>query len=288
MMAVGKRAKGKVPHIDLSQYHTFQMWLSLGPKRVEVPYGMALTTLLPADSIRMRRDADSLFSLIKASALVHQSNRQIESGAIIATLDDYEIAANLIEELIAVETGLQVPEKVRILVEEVEKRIRMKVAEDMVENFNLSVAITPSFTAKNRRILKRVHQIASRAQKYPKDQKWQAAKDRALHRLANTLPVDSFTGVFAPTVIITADDLAKLLRTSDSNVKKICGRAYKGGWLVNDNEKRSSNREFKLLMELPQENGNTLPNRKELQSQMTAEQVTDSVETPIFKKTSTA
>ena len=43
--------------------------------------------------VRFRRDVGSLFSFIKASAILHQAQRQVDAqGRVVATVADYELA----------------------------------------------------------------------------------------------------------------------------------------------------------------------------------------------------
>ena len=43
--------------------------------------------------VRFRRDIGSLFNFIKASAILHQAQRQIDAqGRVVATIADYELA----------------------------------------------------------------------------------------------------------------------------------------------------------------------------------------------------
>ena len=92
---------GRKP-INLQPWNDFDLWLRIdAPYRVEVPFAAAVSKafkmsrpgFLQAASMRMRRDADSFLTAVKASAATHKAQRKTtEDGAIIATLDDYQHA----------------------------------------------------------------------------------------------------------------------------------------------------------------------------------------------------
>ena len=82
-------------------WHAYSDWIAIGPNRVSVPFGWAIGKLFTANAVRARRDINSLLSLTRASALAHRLNREVdERGQIVASLDDYAVAAKLISKTI--------------------------------------------------------------------------------------------------------------------------------------------------------------------------------------------
>ena len=75
-----------------------QRWLAEeGEHRVSVPFAEHLADELPTHSVRMRRDFQQLLTCIQAVAVLYECQRNRDAdGAIIATLDDYEQARQLL------------------------------------------------------------------------------------------------------------------------------------------------------------------------------------------------
>lgn len=75
-----------------------QRWLAAtGSHRAVVPFARALGKLVPTVAVRMRRDFPQLLSCIRSIALLYQFQRaRTTDGAIIATLDDYAAARDLL------------------------------------------------------------------------------------------------------------------------------------------------------------------------------------------------
>lgn len=79
---------------DVSDWYAYAEWLRLGgPYRVVIPFATKVAEHVPTKSVRVRRDINSLFATIEASAVANRLHRDAtETGAIIATWDDYELA----------------------------------------------------------------------------------------------------------------------------------------------------------------------------------------------------
>ena len=76
-----------------------------------------------APMVRFRRDVGSLFNFVKASALLHQAQRQVDDqGRVIATVDDYAFAYPIFSKVMAESAGKAVPDNVRLVVELIAKR----------------------------------------------------------------------------------------------------------------------------------------------------------------------
>jgi hypothetical protein len=84
--------------VDLAPLVAYQQWLRLaGEKRVVIPFATALMRLLPANAVRMRRDAKQILGFIITVAFMHQCTRETTSdGSIIADLADYETVRRIL------------------------------------------------------------------------------------------------------------------------------------------------------------------------------------------------
>jgi hypothetical protein len=100
-----------------------QTWLAHGPCDVIIPFASKLAEPIPAMAVRLRRDFQTLLSLIKAHALLHQVNR----GMIIATIDDYRAIRELMWPIIAESAEALVRKPIKETVYAVE---------DLLENIN--------------------------------------------------------------------------------------------------------------------------------------------------------
>ncbi len=90
-----QKATGIKPAEDV--FRTWQIADSiLEPHEVFIPYMEMIAKVFPTDDERYNRDFDRMQSLIKASALWHQYQRERDStGRIIATEEDYKIVYSL-------------------------------------------------------------------------------------------------------------------------------------------------------------------------------------------------
>jgi hypothetical protein len=101
MRGAARRYMGDQPEpLDLAPYHALQEWLeAAGERRVVIPFASQLAECVPTLAIRIRRDFGKLLTLITACAVLHQAQREhTEGGALLATLDDYRIVRELLEE----------------------------------------------------------------------------------------------------------------------------------------------------------------------------------------------
>jgi len=104
MRSKGRAAAGKHPESAPARIRPFlalQRWLAVaGERRVIVPFGEVLADSMPMDTmeLRTRRDFDQLLSCVKTIAFLHQCQRaRTRDRAIIATIDDYRVARELLE-----------------------------------------------------------------------------------------------------------------------------------------------------------------------------------------------
>ncbi len=84
--------------VDVAPFVAAQRWLELaGERRVAVPFAGILADLLPAAAVRMRRDFRQLLTCVQAIALLYQCQRpRTAEGWIVAAIDDYAAARNLL------------------------------------------------------------------------------------------------------------------------------------------------------------------------------------------------
>ncbi len=100
MAALASEAGGEPP--DLGRWHSLQGWLAAAEHRVSVPYAGELAAAIPPVAVRLRRDFGALLNLIRAHAILHQVNREKNTeGRIVATLEDYSHARNLVTDLVS-------------------------------------------------------------------------------------------------------------------------------------------------------------------------------------------
>jgi hypothetical protein len=103
---------------DPALWHDFQRWIALGPNDAVIPFAPQLAAKIPPSMVRFRRDVGSLFSFIKASAILHQAQRQIDDkGRVVATAADYAVAYPIFSKVLAETSGQRVPENVRVVVD---------------------------------------------------------------------------------------------------------------------------------------------------------------------------
>ncbi|MCP5112911.1 MAG: hypothetical protein GY953_18960 [bacterium] len=91
---------GETP--DLTPWTSLQEWLGLSEHRVTIPFATDLADRTRPAGVRLRRDFGALLSLTRTHAILHQSTRERDGeGRIVATLEDYEAARELIAELVS-------------------------------------------------------------------------------------------------------------------------------------------------------------------------------------------
>ena len=112
-------AEGKI-EVDLKPWHALQTWLDHSVHKVVIPYSKELAILVPPIAVRLRRDFMTILNLIKAHAILHQRQRKISDGSIIADLQDYAAVRDLVSEIISDGIGASVSLAVKETVEAVE------------------------------------------------------------------------------------------------------------------------------------------------------------------------
>jgi len=123
--AIASRERELVSDSSLLQpWHDLHRWLERGVHKVVVPFADELAESIPPSATRLRRDFTSLLSVIKANALLHQANRKKVNGAVMATLDDYRVAFELLSDLLAEVVEQTISQNVREVVKAVGELLR--------------------------------------------------------------------------------------------------------------------------------------------------------------------
>jgi hypothetical protein len=79
-----------------------QFQSSLQRRTITIPFAERLIEALPAGKVEMRRIGQQVLSMIEAVTLLHQHMRQTdEHGRLVATADDYKIAARVLRQPLA-------------------------------------------------------------------------------------------------------------------------------------------------------------------------------------------
>lgn len=96
--------------VDYERWRDFQRWLAHGERRVVVPFADRLSDLIPAASVRLRRDFGQVLRAVKAHALIHRQHRdRDDTGQIVADIEhDYDVIRQLMNALIAESSGVAV------------------------------------------------------------------------------------------------------------------------------------------------------------------------------------
>jgi len=130
MKGIAAHASGVVAApIDLAVWHDLQRWLALGPNDAVVPFARQIAERIPPLMVRFRRDIGSLFNFIKASAILHQAQRQKDDqGRVVATIADYELAYPIFSSVMAESSGKSVPANVHTVVKLIVEHTKAKTA----------------------------------------------------------------------------------------------------------------------------------------------------------------
>jgi hypothetical protein len=104
---------------DVDEWHTLQHWLEDGPRDVTVPFARRIAELIPPIAVRLRRDAGTVFALVRAHALLHRATREVTDGRVVATHHDYAVVRELVAAIISDTLGQSVSPATREVVEAV-------------------------------------------------------------------------------------------------------------------------------------------------------------------------
>jgi hypothetical protein len=145
MASLADRAAGAVTApADLSVWHDLQRWIALGPDDAVIPFARQISAAIEPAMVRFRRDVGSLFSFIKASALLHQAQRQVDAnGRVVATIADYELAHPIFSRVMAQSSGKSVPDNVREVVKLIAERTGSVAVNQTKGRFQRTAAAGP-------------------------------------------------------------------------------------------------------------------------------------------------
>jgi hypothetical protein len=122
---------------DLAPWHDLQRYIALGSNDARVPFAMQIAAKVPPSLVRFRRDFSALLSLIKASAILHQAQRQVDAqGRVVATLADYRLVYPIFSKVLAQTSGEGVTDSVRAVVDLVAKRAGPLASKPTAGRFN--------------------------------------------------------------------------------------------------------------------------------------------------------
>jgi hypothetical protein len=110
--------KARVSHnkrvMNSEPWKEYAQWLAGQDNRVWVSYSEALAEEIEAYDVRQRRDITLLLNAVETSAIMHQAKRERDHhGRIVASLRDYEIARDLLNDLLSEGIGATVSQTIR-------------------------------------------------------------------------------------------------------------------------------------------------------------------------------
>jgi hypothetical protein len=145
MVSLAAHAAGAVPAPpDLAVWHDLQRWVALGPNDAVVPFAQQIATAIQPLMVRFRRDVGSLFTFIKASALLHQAQRRLDAqGRVVATVADYALAYPIFCKVMAQSSGKGVTHNVREVVKLIADRVGSPAAEPSQGRFQRTAMAGP-------------------------------------------------------------------------------------------------------------------------------------------------
>jgi len=98
---------------DLESWHAFARWVRHGPRAAVVPFGPRVASSMLGGETRLARDMNNLMALTRASALVNRAHREVDDlGRLIATVEDYRVAFDILAPHINTKLGM-IPDEVR-------------------------------------------------------------------------------------------------------------------------------------------------------------------------------
>ena len=100
------------------RHHAAQRMLHPWP--VVIPFANRLGELFDSDRVEVRRAFPQLMSMVQASALLHQYQRQISDGRLVATIDDYQLTRHLLARPFARQLGGELSDPARRYFERME------------------------------------------------------------------------------------------------------------------------------------------------------------------------
>jgi len=104
-----------------ADFRAVQEWLEIkGNRKVAIPYANILADKIPSEAVRMRRDFKQLLTIIQTVSLIHQCQRNVDKhGRIIAEIEDYRIAREIILEVFDCVINDGITKSIRAVVDDV-------------------------------------------------------------------------------------------------------------------------------------------------------------------------
>jgi hypothetical protein len=116
LAATGKRKSDF--STEVGRWKALHQYISASNTAVVIPFAEELSKKIDPVNVRLRRDFPAFLHLIKAHAILHQTNRKFDnSGRIVATIGDYSAVYDLVGELYANTSSARVDKSVREVVQ---------------------------------------------------------------------------------------------------------------------------------------------------------------------------
>ncbi len=120
MKAIAKAEAEDTPVLDGEPWKQYATWLAGQDNRVWISFAEEIEDGIEAYDERQRRDITLLFNTIRTLAIMHQARRRRDhKGRIIAELRDYEMARDLLNDVMSAGIGATVKKNVRDTVDAV-------------------------------------------------------------------------------------------------------------------------------------------------------------------------
>jgi hypothetical protein len=111
---VRAQASNSKREMETEPWKKYATWLAGQDNRVWISYSEVLAGLIEVYDVRQRRDITLLLNTIKTLAIMHQAKRERDHpGRIVASLRDYEMARELLNDLLSEGIGATVSETIR-------------------------------------------------------------------------------------------------------------------------------------------------------------------------------
>lgn len=92
--------------VIVDKHRAFQAMLKR--REVFIPFASKLLAKIPARNVEARRVGPQILSVIEAVAILHQHQRQADTqGRVVATIDDYQVAANILRQPLRTSLGVR-------------------------------------------------------------------------------------------------------------------------------------------------------------------------------------
>jgi hypothetical protein len=131
----------EAPDEHMADFRALRRWMEYGPRTVVLgSWTRPLAKLLPNTVVRLRRDYRRLESFAMVSALINQQRRpKTKQGYVIATLEDYAVAREIIAPSLKRAVGANLPDETNDFV----TYIYGKISRDQSPGIAVSVLLTP-------------------------------------------------------------------------------------------------------------------------------------------------